>query len=104
MIDTHCHIDQYPNPILIANECEKKGIITIGMTNLPSHFEIGYRHLLNFKKVRLALGMHPLLAPYETIEFSKFESNLHRTSYIGEVGLDGSKEGASTIEIQTETF
>jgi len=104
MIDTHCHIDQYPNPILIARECEKQGIITIGMTNLPSHFELGYKHLLTFKKVRLALGMHPLLAPFNTNEFSKFESNLHKTSYIGEIGLDYSKEGMPSKEIQTAAF
>jgi len=60
MIDTHCHIDIYNDPMAIALECERNGVVTIAMTNLPSHFEMGYSHLKNLSKVRLALGMHPL--------------------------------------------
>lgn len=104
MIDTHCHIDLYKNPIQIANECERDGIITIGMTNLPSHFELGYNHLLKFKKVRLALGMHPLYAEQHIGEFDKFVKNISKTSYIGEIGLDFSKEGIATKEIQIDSF
>ncbi len=104
MIDTHCHIDLYKNPLQVIHECESLGIITIGMTNLPSHFEIGYRHVLPFKKVRLALGMHPLYAKYHKNEFNQFIKSLSKTSYIGEIGLDFSREGFSTKEIQIESF
>ncbi len=104
IIDTHCHIDLYDNPIQIANECENDGIITIGMTNLPSHFEMGYKHLLSFKKVRLALGMHPLYAESHKKELNTFVKNLPKTSYVGEIGLDFSREGFRTKDIQLETF
>jgi TatD DNase family protein len=104
MIDTHCHIDLYNNPLQVARECEKLGIVTIAMTNLPSHFEMGYNHLLSFKKVRLALGMHPLHADEHYREFPGFVRNMSKTSYIGEIGLDFSKEGITTKEIQLDTF
>ena len=104
IIDTHCHIDMYENPLEIALECESKGIITIGMTNLPSHFEMGQPHLVGFKKVRLALGMHPLFGESHEKEFSKFINNINKTSYIGEIGLDFSKEGIKTKAIQVNTF
>lgn len=104
MIDTHCHIDLYPNPVAIANECERLGVITIGVTNLPSHFELGYPHLKKYSKVRLALGMHPMEAKYHRSEFPIFIKNISNTSYIGEVGLDFSREGISSKEIQVETF
>lgn len=104
MIDTHCHIDLYSNPLEIANECESSGIITIGMTNLPSHFEMGYQHLRSFKKVRLALGLHPLYAPFHNDELPGFIRNIPNTSYIGEVGLDFSSEGQSSKEIQLSSF
>lgn len=104
MIDTHCHIDLYKNPVQIATECEKRGIITIGMTNLPSHFVMGYPHLLHFKKVRLALGMHPLYANRHAGEWETFTTYLDKTSYIGEVGLDFSREGISTMELQVASF
>jgi TatD DNase family protein len=104
MIDTHCHIDLYKDPIQIANECERSGIITIGMTNLPSHFEMGYKHLLGFKNVRLALGMHPLHAESHVKELPAFIKNLSLTCYIGEIGLDFSREGISSKDIQLNTF
>lgn len=104
MIDTHCHIDQYAKPLQIANECERLGIVTIGMTNLPSHFELGYEYLSSYKKVRLALGMHPLLAESHQKELQGFFRNIDKTSYIGEVGLDFSKEGIASKNVQLNTF
>lgn len=104
MIDTHCHIDLYSNPLQIANECERLGIVTIGMTNLPSHFELGYKHLFSFKKIRLALGMHPLHADSHERELPIFIRNIDKTSYIGEVGLDFSREGIASKSVQLNTF
>lgn len=104
IIDTHCHIDLYNNPEKILKESEIQGISVISMTNLPSHFELGYPHFGLAKKVRLALGMHPLMAKFHKREFGLFLNNLSKTSYIGEVGLDFSKEGISTKEIQLDTF
>lgn len=104
MIDAHCHVDLYSNPIKIANECEQLGITVIAMTNLPSHFEMGYKHLRNFRKVRLALGMHPLYAEEHKRELALFTRHLSNTSYIGEIGLDFSREGIGTKDLQTETF
>jgi len=104
MIDTHCHIDLYKNPIKIIQDCEKSGITVLGMTNLPSHFEMGYPHVIPYKKIRLALGMHPLYVEQHENEYPAFLRNLSKTSYIGEVGLDFSKEGFSTKEIQLKSF
>lgn len=104
MIDTHCHVDMYKNPIALAKESESLGIITIGMTNLPSHFELGYPHLLSFKKVRLALGLHPLHAESHEKELQLFFDCMHKTSYIGEVGLDFSREGIATKDLQVNSF
>lgn len=104
MIDAHCHIDLYENPQSVLQNCNIEGFTVLSMTNLPSHFEMGLPFFLNSKKIRLALGMHPLFAQYHEAEFSKFESYLPNTSYIGEVGLDFSIEGYNTKEIQLKTF
>lgn len=103
-IDTHCHFDISSNPEEIIRSSEKQRIITIGMTNLPSHFEIGINHVKEFRYVRLALGLHPLMALKHSTELVKFKNNINKTSYIGEVGLDFSSEGISTIEIQIKSF
>lgn len=104
MIDTHCHVDMYSNPMEIVNESERLGIITIGMTNLPSHFKMGQPHLKGYKKIRLALGMHPLMAENHLEEFPLFYECFNKTSYIGEVGLDFSREGIESKNQQISSF
>ncbi|RZJ91091.1 MAG: TatD family deoxyribonuclease [Chryseobacterium sp.] len=104
MIDTHCHIDLYSHPEKILLECEKANLTILAMTNLPSHFQMGYAHVLPFKKIRLALGMHPLHAKFHEREFPLFLKNLDKTSYIGEVGLDFSRDGFATKDIQIKSF
>lgn len=104
IVDAHCHIDMYPDPLGEAKKREKDKLLTISMTNLPSHFELGHSHLLNFRFVRMALGLHPLRAEDHKKELSLFSKLVDKTSYIGEVGLDFSKEGISTRDIQIQSF
>lgn len=104
MLDTHCHIDLYKDPKVILDICENRGITVFSMTNLPSHFEMGLPFFQSKKYIRMALGMHPLYATLHQNEFSKFELYLSKTSYIGEIGLDFSKEGIETKDIQLVSF
>ena len=104
MIDTHCHIDMFPNPLKEAKEREKEKFLSITMTNLPSHYELGYLHLQKFRYIRMALGLHPLRAKEHKNEYSLFKELLNNTSYIGEVGLDYSREGYETKTIQNESL
>ena len=100
LIDTHCHFDMLPYPEDYIRKVESAGNITIGMTNLPSHFEMGYPHTQSLHNVRLALGFHPLLIANNQQEINKFVTLIDKTSYIGEIGLDFSKEGYATKDIQ----
>ena len=104
MIDTHCHLDLFDNPVEAIKDCENAGIITIAMTNLPSHFEMGFPYVNQCKRVRLSLGMHPLYVANHKMEFLTFKKNISKTSYIGEVGLDFSTKGIATKELQIATF
>ncbi|WAH37049.1 Qat anti-phage system TatD family nuclease QatD [Alicyclobacillus dauci] len=105
MIDAHCHIDLYSDPMAQARKVENERIRTIAVTNLPSHFELGYPHLKNFKNVRLALGVHPLHANQHTDgELKRFVRLAKSTSYIGEIGLDFSPEGNATREKQVDSL
>ncbi len=104
MIDVHCHFDMVQNPEEYIAKNEQQKIITIGMTNLPSHFSIGFSHVRQYKYIRLALGLHPLLANEHSKEYSRFKEFVNKTSYIGEVGLDFSREGISTKDVQIKSF
>jgi TatD DNase family protein len=104
MIDTHCHIDMYPDPNYVLGQCESKDIIAISMTNLPSHFIVGRKYFLNKKHSRIALGLHPLSYDKFQIEFPSFLNSIDQTSYIGEIGLDFSREATVNKKDQLEYF
>lgn len=104
LVDTHCHLDGYQDPLATAREAEREGVTTIAVTNLPSHFEAGLPHIRPFRRVRLALGLHPLAAASHEAELPAFRRLLDLTSYVGEVGLDSSKEGIRNRERQEASF
>lgn len=104
MIDAHCHIDAYPNPLETALQVNRSRVLTIAVTNLPSDFERAYPHVCGLRYIRLAVGFHPLLAHAHPQERERFVRCLSLTSYVGEVGLDFSREGQATSAEQAESF
>lgn len=104
IIDTHCHFDMMPSPEKYIQEVEKRGDCVIGMTDLPSHFEMAFEHIQNFRHVRLALGFHPQLAADNQNELQRFSELTDRTSYIGEIGLDFSRDYCGSKEIQVSSL
>lgn len=104
IIDTHCHIDMLSSPESYLMEKEQCGDITLGMTNLPSHFAMGFPYFNKLKKSRLALGFHPQLAQSHIAELRDFSNFISKTSYIGEVGLDFSKNYVDSRDTQLSSF
>ncbi len=100
----HCHLDRYPNPREIAKEAERAGVTIVAVTNLPSHFAAGKEPASRLKNVRLSLGLHPILAPHSHLELALFSQLEPLTSYIGEVGLDFSKDSIGTKQKQIDSF
>lgn len=104
IIDTHCHFDMMSNPESFIQQREQAGDIVIGMTNLPSHFRMGIPYIRTYKHIRLALGLHPLLAAENKNEIALFKKYIDQTSYIGEIGLDFSKKGIANKAHQIKTL
>lgn len=104
MIDTHCHFDMMDNPIAFIDGKEANGDIVIGMTSCPEHFNMGLPFIKNKRFIRLALGFHPQIANQIQSQFRSFIDLISKTSYIGEIGLDFSKEYIPFRDIQIEYF
>ena len=105
MHDTHCHLDLYPDPYEVAIATEQSGITTIAVTNLPSAYYAAKPHMSSFHHLKLAIGLHPLAALKHTPqEKESFQRAFSETQYVGEVGLDFSKQGISTKERQLDSF
>jgi TatD DNase family protein len=105
MLDAHCHLDLYADPSQTAADAENAGVFTVFVTNLPSAFDVAYPHTLRFRKVRVAVGLHPLTARMHTDqELSRFKELVRKNSFIGEVGLDFSRDGLATRDRQLASF
>lgn len=92
MIDFHCHLDLYPDPVEIANDCERRGLHILSVTNTPSAWH-GTRSLATgSSRILTALGLHPQLAHEREGELPLFDRLLPQAKYVGEVGLDGDPE------------
>lgn len=104
LIDSHCHIDQFPDPLAFATKCQAKQVTTVAVTNLPSHFKLALPHLCELTCINLALGFHPLAVGKGRSEINQFLALVGESKFIGEIGLDFSKEGLATKSDQQKVF
>lgn len=91
LIDFHVHIDYYENFNEIYNYYVENRIYALFVTNLPQIFEKAQSSFYESKYVKIALGYHPEMVQYKKFDKEMFDKNILRTKYIGEVGLDFSK-------------
>ncbi len=104
MVDTHCHVDLYPDYPAVLDEIESSHIYTIAVTNTPSVFRRCVEIARGARFVRVALGLHPELAAARERELNLLQEFLSETRYIGEVGLDYVTQDASERAAQQRVF
>ncbi|TWW01094.1 hypothetical protein FEF09_09015 [Chitinophaga pinensis] len=100
LVDTHCHLDLFENIQGRVIEEDLLGIKTITVTNAPRFYRPNQDLFRECGNIRVALGFHPQLVQQYKDDLGIFESLISQTKYIGEIGLDGSKEYQSTYTIQ----
>ncbi|MEC3813864.1 TatD family hydrolase [Bacillus altitudinis] len=102
--DMHVHIDYFKNYKQIYNSFEINKTYALFVTNLPEIFQKCLNEFAYSKFVKLGLGYNPQLV--ETYPFNQilFDSMLPLTKYVGEVGLDYSKEFVHTKAAQKKAF
>jgi len=92
-VDTHCHVDLFPDPDGTMRVAREQGIALIAMTNAPSVFtricELAHR----YDNVFCALGLHPELMTERHGELPLFKRLVGQTRFVGEIGLDGTRGG-----------
>lgn len=103
-LDTHCHIDLYPNYNSIVEKTEREKIYTIAVTNTPSIFRQSAKLTEGTKFLRTALGLHPELVAERHRELSLMIQMLSETKYIGEVGLDFTTNNQEDRKLQERVF
>lgn len=105
LVDTHCHIDAYDNPLAILDQASAAGIHVICVTEDPGRYRLLRTRLGRRDGVDVALGYHPLHASkLATHELARFFRLLPQTSWVGEIGLDFSQAGQATRAQQLRVF
>jgi TatD DNase family protein len=92
VIDFHCHLDLYPDPHAVRDECVRRGIYALSVTTTPSAWKGASALSANAPRIRTALGLHPQLAHERRSELPLFDGLLSEAPYVGEIGLDGAPE------------
>ncbi|MCB5237160.1 Qat anti-phage system TatD family nuclease QatD [Niallia circulans] len=102
--DTHVHLDLYNDSENIIKHINELKSYTIAVTNLPILYDKSRKNLPDTKYIRFALGLHPELIHEFPSQVTEFFSKLKKVRYVGEIGLDFSKEYTSYKIIQIEFF
>lgn len=90
LLDTHCHLDQYPNVQGVLADARRVGVAMVAVTDNPD----AYRRLrtrlgTRANDVSVALGLHPASAAAASPgQLGRFFRMLPETQWVGEVGLD----------------
>lgn len=102
--DMHIHIDYFENYKQMYDLFEKNNMYALFVTNLPEIYQKCLNEFPASKYVKLGLGYNPQLNEKHQFNKNLFDSMILTTKYVGEVGLDYSKEFVHTKKEQNKTF
>lgn len=103
-MDLHCHIDLYTDPLSVIKRSQKAGWYVLSVTTTPSAWRGTSALTAGVPRFNTALGLHPQLAQEREHELPMFDAFISETRYIGEIGLDGSKECTPFFSAQVRVF
>lgn len=104
LIDMHFHLDFYVNHQQVYNRINQMEQHTLCVTNQPEIFESCIDLYKPTKYVQFGVGFHPQNAGSVSFGKASFLRSLSYTKYVGEVGLDFSKEYVCQKDKQIEIF
>lgn len=86
-VDAHCHLDQYPNPHGILQDCHYIGRILAVSTGVQSYHrtvEIAAKD----ERVIPSIGFHPRLISTQMPSLQRLLELVKGCAFVGEIGLD----------------
>lgn len=104
MIDFHCHLDLYKQPLVIFNEAIRQNIYILAVTTSPKAYIKTSMYLQGADNVIVSLGFHPELVAERRNEKDLFLQLLPNCRFVGEIGIDGTGKNRNTLEFQTSFF
>lgn len=104
-VDAHVHVDRFPRPSEALAAAAAARVVCVAVTETPRDFEVLGARVGSRPMIRVALGAHPLRAQALGRDaMRRFVRLAERADYLGEVGLDGSREGRASLPAQRRVF
>lgn len=89
ILDTHCHVDAYPDPRAVLAEADASGVDVVAVSETPEAYRRLRTRLGRTAGVSVALGLHPASSAAAAAgQLERFLRMLPDAPWIGEVGLD----------------
>lgn len=104
MIDFHCHLDLYKDPVALLPEVRRRCKYVLAVTTSPRAWQKTRQVFAGFDCIKVALGLHPEILSNKMNEIDILLSYIGSCKYIGEVGIDGSSQYTSSFQTQKELF
>lgn len=102
--DAHCHLDLMDNMPEFINEIQNSNMSLFAVGTTPKAYNREVQFCRNARNIYVGLGMHPQLVSSSYDDMQLFKNLFEKSHYIGEVGLDFSKEYIQTKESQIKVF
>ena len=104
MIDMHCHLDLYKDPVSLLPEVKKRCSYVLAVTTSPRAWQKAKQVFGEVECIHVALGLHPEVLSMKMNEIDMLLTNIQHSKYIGEVGIDGSVQYKTSFLIQKDLF
>ncbi len=89
LLDTHCHLDAYPDPRAVLAAADDAAVDVVAVSETPEDYRRLRTRLGRTPRITVALGLHPASARAATPgQLERFLRMLPDAEWIGEVGLD----------------
>lgn len=102
--DAHYHLDLMDNMAGFIKEMQNSDMSLFAVGTTPKAYDREVQFCRNIPRIKVGLGMHPQLISSGYDDMKLFKTSFEKSHYIGEVGLDFSKEYIQTKEVQVQVF
>ncbi|KND61237.1 putative deoxyribonuclease [Candidatus Burkholderia verschuerenii] len=104
IVDMHCHLDLYPDPVRAVKTIAASKEYVLSVTTTPKAWRGTAKLAAGCPRIKTALGLHPQLAKERRGELALFDRLLPEARYVGEIGLDGRPACVSSWNDQVHVF